>query len=88
MAALWSRSNPQCGHWRDVYRTNTQHWGLYELAEDLIGMDDLFQTWRFRHRNAVERVIGHKVGTSGVGYLTKATTIHLFPELWAVRTEL
>ena len=77
--------------WRDVYHTSKQHWGLYELAEDLIDMDDLFQTWRFRHRNAVERVIGHKIGTggtSGVGYLTKATTIRLFPELWAVRTEL
>ena len=77
--------------WRDVYRTSKQHWGLYELAEDLIDIDDLFQTWRFRHRNAVERVIGHKIGTggtSGVGYLTRATTIRLFPELWAVRTEL
>ena len=77
--------------WRDVYYTSKQHWGLYELAEDLIDIDDLFQTWRFRHRNAVERVIGHKIGTggtSGVGYLSKATTIRLFPELWAVRTEL
>ena len=77
--------------WRDVYYTNKDHWGLYELAEDLIDMDDLFQTWRFRHRNAVERVIGHKIGTggtSGVGYLTKATEIRLFPELWAARTEL
>ena len=47
--------------------------------------------WWFRHRNAVERVIGHKIGTggtSGVGYLTRATTIRLFPELWAVRTDL
>ena len=77
--------------WQDVYYTNKDHWGLYELAEDLIDMDDLFQTWRFRHRNAVERVIGHKIGTggtSGVGYLTKATEIRLFPELWAVRTGL
>ncbi len=77
--------------WRDVYNTSRNHWGLYELAEDLIDMDDLFQTWRFRHRNAVERVIGHKIGTggtSGVGYLTKATEIRLFPELWAVRTGL
>ena len=77
--------------WRDIYVNSDKHWGLYELAEDLIDMDDLFQTWRFRHRNAVERVIGHKIGTggtSGVGYLTKATTIRLFPELWAVRTEL
>ena len=77
--------------WRDIYYDSDKHWGLYELAEDLIDIDDLFQTWRFRHRNAVERVIGHKIGTggtSGVGYLTKATTIRLFPELWAVRTEL
>lgn len=77
--------------WRDVYYTSKDHWGLYELAEDLIDMDDLFQTWRFRHRNAVERVIGHKIGTggtSGVGYLSKAVEIRLFPELWGVRTGL
>ena len=77
--------------WQDVYRTSGEQWGLYELAEHLIDIDDLFQTWRFRHRNAVERVIGHKIGTggtSGVGYLTRATAIRLFPELWAVRTGL
>ena len=91
----WSRrrepNDSVIAAWRDVYRSNEQHWGLYELAEHLIDIDDLFQTWRFRHRNAVERVIGHKIGTggtSGVGYLTKATTIRLFPELWAVRTGL
>ncbi len=77
--------------WQDIYRTSGEQWGLYELAEHLIDIDDLFQTWRFRHRNAVERVIGHKIGTggtSGVGYLTRATAIRLFPELWAVRTGL
>ena len=77
--------------WRDIYRSSPRNWELYELAEHLIDIDDLFQTWRFRHRNAVERVIGHKIGTggtSGVGYLTRATAIRLFPELWAVRTEM
>ena len=77
--------------WREIYRASGEQWGLYELAEHLIDIDDLFQTWRFRHRNAVERVIGHKIGTggtSGVGYLTRATAIRLFPELWAVRTGL
>ena len=76
--------------WRDIYG-GERRWDLYELAEHLIDIDDLFQTWRFRHRNAVERVIGHKIGTggtSGVGYLTRATAIRLFPELWAVRTEM
>ena len=77
--------------WRDIYRGGEGRWDLYELAEHLVDIDDLFQTWRFRHRNAVERVIGHKIGTggtSGVGYLTRATAIRLFPELWAVRTGL
>lgn len=77
--------------WIDVYKDPKTHWDLYELAESLVDIDDLFQTWRFRHRNTVERVIGMKMGTggtSGVGYLAKAIEIRLFPELWAVRTEL
>jgi tryptophan 2,3-dioxygenase len=54
-------------------------------------IDDLFQTWRFRHVNTVERIIGSKPGTggtSGAGYLRKQVDIRLFPELWAVRTDL
>jgi tryptophan 2,3-dioxygenase len=77
--------------WKHIYHNPEESWGLYELAEDLLDMDDIFQTWRFRHANTVERVIGHKIGTggtSGVGYLRKAVDIRLFPELWMVRTEL
>jgi tryptophan 2,3-dioxygenase len=77
--------------WIAIYKDPQKHWDLYELAESLVDIDDLFQTWRFRHRNTVERVIGMKPGTggtSGVGYLAKAIEIRLFPELWAVRTEL
>jgi tryptophan 2,3-dioxygenase len=54
-------------------------------------VDDLFQTWRFRHANTVERVIGSKPGTggtSGAPYLRKQIGIRLFEELWAVRTDL
>jgi tryptophan 2,3-dioxygenase len=77
--------------WTAIYRHAHEHWDLYELAEDLLDIDDIFQTWRFRHANTVERVIGHKIGTggtSGVGYLRRAVDIRLFPELWAVRTAL
>ena len=77
--------------WRRVYQENEKHWDIYELAESLMDVDDLFQTWRFRHANTVERVIGSKRGTggtSGAVYLRKQIEIRLFPELWAVRTDL
>lgn len=77
--------------WLAVYADPEEHWDLYELAEDLVDMDDQFQTWRFRHANTVERVIGHKTGTggtSGVQYLRRSVQVRLFPELWSVRTQL
>jgi tryptophan 2,3-dioxygenase len=77
--------------WRRVYQDTETHWDLYELAESLMDIDDLFQTWRFRHANTVERIIGSKPGTggtSGAAYLRKAVGIRLFEELWAVRTGL
>jgi tryptophan 2,3-dioxygenase len=77
--------------WRHVYQDTETHWDVYELAESLMDIDDLFQTWRFRHANTVERVIGNKPGTggtSGAAYLRKAVGIRLFEELWAVRTGL
>jgi tryptophan 2,3-dioxygenase len=77
--------------WVEIYRNPEKHWDLYEWAEELIDLEDAFQTWRFRHRTTVERVIGHKRGTggtSGVGYLKRALDIRFFPELWEARTEL
>ena len=68
-----------------------RHWDLYELAEDLVDLEDWFRQWRFRHVTTVERIIGHKTGTggsSGVGYLKRALEVCCFPELWQVRTEL
>lgn len=77
--------------WRHVYQDTETHWDLYEFAESLMDIDDLFQTWRFRHANTVERVIGSKPGTggtSGAAYLRRQVGIRLFEELWAVRTGL
>lgn len=77
--------------WLTVYREPERHWDLYELAEELIDLEDLFRQWRFRHLTTVERVIGFKQGTGGtpgVPYLRKMLDVVLFPELWKIRTAL
>ncbi len=77
--------------WLTVYRAPKQYWDLYQLGEELTDLEDAFRLWRFRHVTTVERVIGFKRGTggtSGVGYLRKMLDVVLFPEIWALRTEL
>jgi tryptophan 2,3-dioxygenase len=77
--------------WASVYRDTAAHWDLYELAEELVDLEDFFRQWRFRHVTTVERVIGFKRGTggtAGVAYLRKLLDIRLFPELWDLRTSL
>ncbi len=77
--------------WLEVYREPSKHWALYELAEKLVDMETAFRTWRFRHVTTVERIIGFKTGTggtAGVSYLRKMLDVVLFPELFALRTEL
>lgn len=77
--------------WQKVYENVDKHWELYELAEKLVDIEDLFQQWRFRHMKTVERIIGFKAGTGGSGgvsYLKKVLDYYLFPELWELRTNL
>ncbi|MCH2164295.1 MAG: tryptophan 2,3-dioxygenase family protein [Marinovum sp.] len=77
--------------WKVVYEDIETHWGLYELAEKLVDLEDYFRRWRFNHVTTVERVIGFKRGTggtAGVSYLRKMLDIELFPELWRLRGEL
>lgn len=77
--------------WLTVYRDTEANWDLYELAEELVDLEDWFQQWRFRHVTTVERIIGFKRGTggtAGVSYLKHALDIRFFPELWEVRTAL
>lgn len=77
--------------WLRIYRDTESYWDLYELAEELVDLEDWFQQWRFRHVTTVERIIGFKRGTggtAGVAYLRKALDIRFFPELWEVRTAL
>ncbi len=77
--------------WLQVYREPTRYWDLYQMGEELVDLEDAFRLWRFRHVTTVERVIGFKRGTggtSGVAYLRTMLDVVLFPELWALRTEL
>ncbi len=77
--------------WLAIYRAPREHWDLYELAEELVDLEDAFRLWRFRHVTTVERIIGFKPGTggtNGVAYLRKMLDVVLFPELWKVRTDL
>ena len=74
-----------------VYDDPERQWDVYEACEELVDVEDTFQTWRFRHLKTVERVIGFKKGTggsSGVSFLRRALDLTFFPELYAVRTEI
>lgn len=77
--------------WLEVYRDPKRHWDLYQLGEELTDLEDAFRLWRFRHLTTVQRIIGFKRGTGGTGgvsYLRKMLDTVLFPEVWALRTEL
>ena len=77
--------------WAEIYRRSGDKFEEYELAEELMDIEDAFQQWRFRHMKTVERIIGMRHGTggsSGVGYLKGALDKYFFPELWSVRTRL
>jgi tryptophan 2,3-dioxygenase len=77
--------------WLTVYRDPDHHWDLYQLGEELTDLEDTFRLWRFRHVTTVQRIIGFKRGTGGTGgvsYLRKMLDTVLFPEVWALRTEL
>jgi tryptophan 2,3-dioxygenase len=77
--------------WAEVYRDAERHFDLYELAEELVDLEDAFRTWRFRHLSTVERIIGGRQGTggsAGVNYLKGVMERYFFPELWTVRGRL
>jgi tryptophan 2,3-dioxygenase len=67
-----------------VYSDPEHHWDVYETCEELLDIEDNFQTWRFRHMKTVERIIGYKRGTggsTGVAFLKRALDLTFFPEL-------
>jgi tryptophan 2,3-dioxygenase len=71
-----------------LYRTQPDTSILLELMTDV---DEGLQEWRYRHVKAVERTIGHKLGTggsAGVDFLKKSLFRPMFPDLWAIRHRL
>ena len=77
--------------WLEVYRRPDEFFGLYQLAEKLVDLDDALAAWRHKHMLTVERIIGMKTGTggsAGAAYLASTLSKRAFPELWALRTEL
>jgi tryptophan 2,3-dioxygenase len=62
-----------------------------QVAERLVDVDEGVQEWRYRHVKMVERTIGARTGTggsSGAAYLQTTLSQPVFPDLWAVRSEL
>ena len=77
--------------WLEVYRNADRWFDLYELAEKLVDIDDALAAWRHKHVLTVERIIGNKPGTggsAGAPYLRATLEKRVFPELWALRTDL
>ena len=71
-----------------VYRSQPS---LAELCERLVDLDEGLMEWRYRHVKMVQRTIGTRRGTggsAGAGYLLATLNQPLFPDLWAIRTEL
>ena len=77
--------------WLQVYKDAEKWFDLYELAEKLVDIDDALAGWRHKHVLTVERIIGNKQGTggsAGAPYLRGTLDKRVFPELWALRTDL
>ena len=66
-----------------------RHW--IDVCERLTEFDELVVSWRLRHIQLVERVIGARIGTggsAGASYLKHTLDKKFFPELWEARTLL
>ncbi|HEY7682274.1 MAG TPA: tryptophan 2,3-dioxygenase family protein [Gemmatimonadales bacterium] len=71
-----------------IYRKNP---AIANLCERLVDLDEGLQEWRYRHVKMVQRTIGTRRGTggsAGAEYLITTLNQPLFPDLWAIRTEL
>ncbi len=72
----------------DVYRRDPV---LTSLCERLVDLDEGIQEWRYRHVKMVQRTIGTKHGTGGsegASYLMTTLNKPIFPDLWAIRSDL
>jgi len=74
-----------------LYRDESSHRDWIDVCERLTEFDELVVSWRLRHIQLVERVIGARMGTggsAGSSYLKLTLDKKFFPELWEARTLL
>jgi len=74
-----------------LYRDERGHRDWLDVCERLTEFDELLVSWRLRHIQMVERIIGLRMGTggsSGASYLKVTLDKKFFPELWEARTLL
>ncbi|HEU5359347.1 MAG TPA: tryptophan 2,3-dioxygenase family protein [Gemmatimonadales bacterium] len=72
----------------EMYRHRPE---LAALCERMVDLDEGLMEWRYRHVKMVQRTIGTRRGTGGsdgAEYLKTTLDKPLFPDLWAIRTEL
>jgi aminocarboxymuconate-semialdehyde decarboxylase len=74
-----------------LYQDEHNHRDWIDVCERLTEFDELVVSWRLRHIQLVERIIGIRMGTggsSGASYLKLTLDKKFFPELWEARTLL
>jgi len=74
-----------------LYQDERSHRDWIDVCERLTEFDELVVSWRLRHIQLVERVIGARMGTGGSpgsSYLKLTLDKKFFPELWEARTLL
>jgi len=74
-----------------LYQDERSNRDWIDVCERLTEFDELVVSWRLRHIQLVERVIGARMGTggsAGSSYLKLTLDKKFFPELWEARTLL
>jgi aminocarboxymuconate-semialdehyde decarboxylase len=74
-----------------LYQDENHHRDWIDVCERLTEFDELVVSWRLRHIQLVERIIGIRMGTggsTGASYLKLTLDKKFFPELWEARTLL
>jgi aminocarboxymuconate-semialdehyde decarboxylase len=75
----------------ELYKDEHHHRDWIDVCERLTEFDELVVSWRLRHIQLVERIIGIRMGTggsTGASYLKLTLDKKFFPELWEARTLL
>jgi len=75
----------------ELYKHEHHHRDWIDVCERLTEFDELVVSWRLRHIQLVERIIGIRMGTggsAGASYLKLTLDKKFFPELWEARTLL